>query len=323
MVQTSPAVFRLTVLWALCESALGGIMHALKIPFTGFFVGGFAAICIGIIAHYSQFSFRQIMQATLLVILVKSAVSPHSPVAAYFAVAFQGLFGAIIYCSIKNYALASVLFGFIALTESAIQKFILLTILFGKSVWQALDALVIDVLKIFSLDADFSFSFYLVGVYILIYALWGILIGWWIAKLPTTIATRSIEIISGLREIENKNTPSMLPEKKTARTHKFFWVVVFLSVITFVFINKNSSQQVIYVLLRTLAVLFMVFYVITPLLQWLLEKSSQKNKEAMDALVEQLPHVQKMVKPSWQLAKGNYKEFVFILLVAVLHNEET
>jgi len=39
-------------LWALSESGLGGMMFALKIPFTGFFVGGFAVVMLGLIAHF-------------------------------------------------------------------------------------------------------------------------------------------------------------------------------------------------------------------------------------------------------------------------------
>src|SRR4051812_9858770 len=91
------AVSRLTALWALSESGLGGIMHAMKIPLTGFFVGGFAVIIIALIAHFSDKSLRAILQSTLLVILVKAAVSPQSPFMAYIAVAFQGVAGALIF----------------------------------------------------------------------------------------------------------------------------------------------------------------------------------------------------------------------------------
>ena len=44
------AIQRLTALWAFTESGLGGIMHALQIPFTGLLVGGMAVIMISLIA---------------------------------------------------------------------------------------------------------------------------------------------------------------------------------------------------------------------------------------------------------------------------------
>lgn len=79
------AISRLTALWALSESGLGGMMHAVKIPFTGFFLGGFAIVIITLIAHFSKTPFKSILQATLLVILVKAAASPHSPPMAYLS----------------------------------------------------------------------------------------------------------------------------------------------------------------------------------------------------------------------------------------------
>src|SRR4051812_36078262 len=129
--KNTSSVQRLTALWALSESGLGGIMHAMKIPFTGFFLGGFAVVMISLVAHYTKNNMRQVLQATLLVMLVKVAVSPHSPWPAYIAVGFQGLAGALIYRMIPLYALAAPVFGFLALVESALQKFLLTTIIFG------------------------------------------------------------------------------------------------------------------------------------------------------------------------------------------------
>ena len=138
---------RLTALWALSESGLGGFMHALKIPFTGFFLGGFAIVIITLIAHHTHHKSKSILQATLLVILVKALVSPHSPPMAYIAVAFQGLSGLALFALIPNTRLAAALFGLIALMESAVQKFLVMTLIFGKSLWEALDLFVKAILK--------------------------------------------------------------------------------------------------------------------------------------------------------------------------------
>ncbi len=48
----SNAITKLILLWAFSESALGGMLHALRIPLTGLFVGGSAVIFISLIAHY-------------------------------------------------------------------------------------------------------------------------------------------------------------------------------------------------------------------------------------------------------------------------------
>ncbi|MBJ7428659.1 MAG: hypothetical protein JHD28_06865, partial [Bacteroidia bacterium] len=66
--QHSNSIYKLTALWAFAECSLGGLMHLFKIPFTGFFVGGFAVIIIGLIAHFSNQNFKTILQSTILVI---------------------------------------------------------------------------------------------------------------------------------------------------------------------------------------------------------------------------------------------------------------
>ena len=128
-------IMRLTALWALSESGLGGAMHAFKIPFTGFFLGGFAILIVCLIAYHSTHKWKAIIQATLLVILIKATASPQSPPMAYVAVAFQGLIGALLFSIIPFFRLAAVLFGMLALLESATQKFLLTTLIFGKSMF--------------------------------------------------------------------------------------------------------------------------------------------------------------------------------------------
>ncbi|HQV56122.1 MAG TPA: hypothetical protein PLX17_11430, partial [Chitinophagaceae bacterium] len=44
--------YRLIALWVLFEAMLGGIIHGLKIPISGLFVGGSAVICICLITWY-------------------------------------------------------------------------------------------------------------------------------------------------------------------------------------------------------------------------------------------------------------------------------
>ena len=59
------AIQRLTALWAFSESGLGGIMHALKIPFTGLVVGGMSVIMISFIAQLSANHYKEILKSAL------------------------------------------------------------------------------------------------------------------------------------------------------------------------------------------------------------------------------------------------------------------
>ena len=92
---------RITALWAFSESAFGGILHALAIPFRGLFISSAAVLFISLIALFSKSS-KEILKATLIVILIKALVSPHSPLAAYFAVSLQGVLGYLLFSS-KNF----------------------------------------------------------------------------------------------------------------------------------------------------------------------------------------------------------------------------
>src|SRR5438045_6606034 len=92
--QRSAAVQRLTALWAFSESGLGGIMHALQIPFTGLVVGGMSVIMISFIAQISDHQYREILKSAMIVLIIKAMVSPYTPFPAYIAVSFQALSGA-------------------------------------------------------------------------------------------------------------------------------------------------------------------------------------------------------------------------------------
>jgi hypothetical protein len=326
-VKNTQAIQRLTALWALSESGLGGIMHALKIPFTGFFIGGFAVVIISLLAFYSKNNTRQMLQATLLVLLVKAAVSPHSPWPAYIAVGFQGLAGAIIYRFIPFFSVASPLFGFIALLESALQKFILTTLIFGKSIWEALDLFFQGLLKDFSLPTDFSFSFWLIAVYTGVYAVWGIIIGLWITRLPKQVENRSQVILSQFSALDRDDSSELISSKsKKMKLVSTFFILIFIGSVFLMSGADKGLSKALYVIMRTVAVLLFFFWIITPLIKWILSRWKSKNQVAMQELINQLPELRNQVRPAYKLASTThtgikkYREFVFILLVVTLHS---
>ena len=83
-------VERITALWALSEAALGGVLHALHFPLTGLLINSASVIYIVLIAFYSRQA-GAILRATMVVLIVKGIVSPHTPLTAYLAVFVQGV----------------------------------------------------------------------------------------------------------------------------------------------------------------------------------------------------------------------------------------
>jgi len=124
--ETKLSILKLTAIWAFSEAAFGGILHALTIPFRGLFISAAAVLFISLIALFSRSS-KEILKATLIVILIKALVSPHTPLTAYAAVGIQGLLGYLLFINKNFYRLSAMLLGILTLLFSAVQKIIMLT----------------------------------------------------------------------------------------------------------------------------------------------------------------------------------------------------
>lgn len=308
-------------------------MFALKIPLTGFFVGGFAVVLIALIAFYSNRSYRHVMQATILVMLVKALVSPHAPLPAYVAVAFQGFAGAILFSAIKNFRLAAILLGVLGMAESALQKLVLLTILFGKSLWEALDEFFHSIIKDFSLPAHLSFSMLVITVYLGIYIVWGFIIGWWMGKLPQQIAMQSADVMNRYSNLPVTTETATAPSRKKIRKYWLLPVLlIFIIAVTLMDGHAQGWQKAWYVLIRSMAATLLLFGLVQPLAKWLVQRWLQKqgNERHMAArkIADSLPELKTYVKPAWLLAGNGHKgisrlrTFVFNLIVLTLYGGE-
>lgn len=330
MQQTSNTrtIQRLTALWGLCESGLGGWMHALHIPLTGFLVGGFAVVVVGLLAHYSRNNMRIMLQSLVLVLLIKAAASPQSPPPAYIAVAFQGLIGAVLYRVISNYSVASILFAIIAMLESALQKLLIMTILFGKSLWNALDASFEGIVKDFHLPGDMPFSFWVIVIYSGIYVLWGLIIGIWVSGLPKKLDTYSEKLV-----LDVKAAAPSLDNVHAKRPGKLGFIFFTLVFIVFVLLYQQSFNKALYVILRTIAVLLLIFGIINPLVKWLMQrwlrKTTSKHGKQLQPLLDMLPELRSYIRPAWQMAGKEYSglkrysSFLFFLIVLTLQDDPT
>src|SRR5437588_263127 len=130
--------YRLIALWVVCEGVLGGIMHGLNVPFSGMIVAGAAVICICLIGYYVPVK-GAILRATIIVAIFKLMLSPHTPPAAYTAVFFQGLIGQLLFFNHRFFSVSCILLGMLALVESAVQRVVVLTVLYGTNFWNAVN----------------------------------------------------------------------------------------------------------------------------------------------------------------------------------------
>jgi hypothetical protein len=308
--QRSVAIQRLTALWAFAESGLGGILHALQIPFTGLIVGGMAVIIISFIAELSGNSYKQILKSAVIVLIVKAMVSPHTPFPAYIAVSFQALLGYALFILLRVNLISIFLLSTIAMMESAIQKLLILTLFYGKSLWTAVDEMIDFIAKQFG-TSSVDGSQLLIGIYLLIYFIGGFIIGW--------IAYRVIKGFSGKNPVSINNTVITFNTEmfKDVAPRKSFmnklWMIILvllvLSIILFAFApdNKQGWLAVVRTVSWTAAVILLWYMIARPvftkLIQKLLRKKESKYRDEVLSVLSFLPALRQLTALAWQKSK--------------------
>lgn len=273
--------FQLTALWAFVEVVLGGILHALRLPFTGVLVGGAAVFIIGAIALHSKDPFKDIIRSTGIVLIVKAGASPHSPFPAYLAVAFQGFSGAMIFSLMRNFKAAAMLFSILAMLESALQKLLTLTLMYGMAFWDALDSFVMSVLKSLKMGNAHN-AHELVLIYVFVYFFWGIFLGYRLAGFYKRLP-HLFQVLNGFKKpYGNSEIPGVNrnPNQRIFSSIVFWivYIILLLAMVISLAYLTEDKQNLFYVVLRSLSVTFLLFLVVNPLFKVYVRKGSQKSK---------------------------------------------
>lgn len=328
---------RLTALWAFSEAALGGILHAFRIPFKGIFISGSAAILISLIAHFSNHR-GAILKSTLLVILIKGLVSPHTPLTAYFAVLLQGIMGELLFFNKSFYRISALLLATITLLFSSVQKILILTIVFGNTLWESIDEFTSFVISKFiteGSDVSIQFSYILIGAYLGLYTISGFFIGLFAGKLPDRIIEINKSNLLNAALINN----SISENELNNRTHKRWWkrtsaLLLFLFFITIVIVSyiypdfgSNKAYEIGIMLIRAIVILVLWYTVIGPLLLKGLRKYFNRKKSLYSSeitkIVDTFPRLRTIASHSWKLSqqeKGirRIKSFITYLIASLL-----
>lgn len=317
---------RLTALWALSESGFGGILHAFRMPFTGVLVGGTAVILITLIAYFDK-NPQSILKSTLLVLIVKAIVSPHSPFGAYLAVAFQGIAGWFIYTIARPSLISSTIMAVVCLMESAIQKLITLTLFFGMPLWQAIERWGDWIVNQFSIATDISFVEIVIFTYLGFYFIAALFWGWLAYHLPIWLNYER----ASFERYSHEVPPFGGHEKSKGFNWRYFSLgIILIIVTTSVFMMSYENEPIkaaILYLLRTFIILFIWHVLLGPwLLQgvqhWLFKKSGQSFE--VQILLSWLPYLRKLAwaqydilsqsKRGWHL----YKSWLIWMILTVL-----
>jgi hypothetical protein len=265
-----------------------------------------------LLAYFSD-SRRAILESTVKVILVKFIVSPYSPINAYFAVMLQSILGYILFFKGFN-KISAILLGFLALLFSAFQKVIILTLVFGMTLWESIDIffdfVFNKILPNYSSSDTFSLSYLIVGLYILSHLFGGLLAGWYAAILPSRLKEHDREKIIKLSNNIN-DFLEIKPKKKKRKWWLkpsslilFIFSLIVIS-ISFLFeeVDQNIATQIIIMLVRSILIIIIWYYFVSPILLRFVKKilsGKQKNRaDEIDSIVKVFPNIKLIIKYSW------------------------
>jgi len=339
------AVARITALWALSESLLGGILHGMHIPFRGLIIASASVLFISIIFFYSK-NPSQILKAGLLVILIKLTVSPHTPVMAFIAVAYQTLLGYLFFRFIHSYKVAAVFFSVIVLSLAGFQKIITLTIIFGFRLWDAIDDLAMSLLKIAGIDnhalETVNLSLIIISCYILIHLIAGMFAGFIAIKIPEWVKEhdpdkifKDFKLNIKTLVVHESNYELKKGVKKKYLKYTFTLIVLLFLVLSILFEQtiSNPIQSVILISVRVILILFIWFKIIstlfTNLLLKMLSKTRWKQAEKVGQIISLFPHLNKIIHFCWQYTsdfktkRTRFKKFLsYTLLLSLSSSNE-
>ncbi len=323
----SKTFIALTALWAIVECGLGGILHALHLPFTGIVLGGFSLLILRLLALNSSVIFKNILLATAVVIAIKAMVNPVVNPAAYIAVLFQGLLSAVVYSVTSSNLIACILLGCIAMLESAAQKLLMVTLFSGKSLWIGIDMLGNSILKLFNYNSTLPWAKSIIILYLLLFAIWGIVLGYWLYLLPKQLALRK----AWYKNVQPITSSTNVTNKKGSYKYILLSILAIATIASFIYTTNNKALQVIITIVRTYTVVSIVYLLLIQLSSKYFSTYSKKIKDTtplFNNVLQTMPTITGYIKPLYTFVNANYsgvikwKEFVLGMLVVAVYKEE-
>ncbi|HUS03780.1 MAG TPA: hypothetical protein VMY77_18700, partial [Chitinophagaceae bacterium] len=304
-----------------------GLMHAVKIPFTGIIVSSGAVLCICLIAYYVPVK-GAILKATIIVAIFKMMLSPHTPPTAYIAVLFQGLMGQILFFNLRFFRLSCILLAVLALVESAVQRIIVVTVLYGNSFWKALNEFI---RKLTGETTVTNYSLTVAVGYIILHAFVGMIVGLFAGSIAWQSKSWSILHREYLIQYTDGQQNEIKP--KARRKNKIKYLFIFIWIVLIILFLQSSlhigkplipSQLVLQIILRSLLIILTWYFLINPLLTSLIKKWLTKQRVRSQSDINQialiLPSTRDIFLKSWELsssAKGLKRLSLFCKIVLV------
>jgi hypothetical protein len=314
-VQTS-ATTKLTALWGLSESALGGVLHAFKMPFRGMVISGIAIVIISLIARFS-IKRGQIIRSTFVVVLIKALISPHTPITAFFSVFVQGILGELFFITRKIRLLSSLLLGTTVALLNGFQKIIVFTVVYGQYLWKTIDDFYIFINQKWfgiTVSESMAFSNRLIGAYILIHLLAGIVAGLLAYIIPKKVEAKMDEPLT-LKMSVNPDTerpPKYGKRKWWAKPSRLIIIALSVMVIILSYLYPETGKfdvaGILIMLVRSFLIMALWYFVVGPVGRAYFVKLFNKQRQnsyavEINSIMSLLPDMKKVLASSWRDSK--------------------
>lgn len=311
LTNNSEIIIKLTSIWAFSESVLGGFFHAFSLPFSGALLTAIAAVLISLIAYYTE-NRGEIIKATIIVLLVKLAVSPNTPVTAYFAVSVQGVLGELLFFSKKYFKISTVLFSASVLMLTAIQRILILTILFGNNFWHSLNIYSGYVFQKFNLsDSVINVSNLIIGAYIFLHLVIGLMTGKFASNLPGKI--KAVSLQEDFKEKAPVPIKNESDSRSAGKRNRLIVIFIFLFILMtgsyfFPVFGKNHWLELLIMLLRSIIIITLWLNLISPILQKYIRKLIRKKgtpfSDSINKIISSFPFYRRILNYSLSRYRG-------------------
>ena len=316
---------RLTALWALNESGLGGFLHVFNSPFTGLLVGGIAILLISLIAFYAENTWQAVLKALVIVLIIKMAVSPYTPFTAYISVSFQAVLGAFLFSNFSWNGLTLLVLGVVTFLQSALQKLLTLTIIYGTEFWEAINIYGSWIQNKINFITETSTTSILIGLYLFIYGFCGLLTGLFIKRMIGIISNKpNTDFYLKTYDTLASNSKQVTRNSKSKRI--WIWLIIITPVVlAFTFFGGAllGWQKALYLILRSFLILMVWYLVLGPFVLKLIRKhlknKESKYQEDVSNAMDLFPYFRQIMSYTWKETKHlkGYTRFEYFMATSI------
>ena len=186
-----------------------------------------------------------------------------------------------------------------------------LTLIYGKSLWEALDSFSMYVVDRMGFLGNVFSSTALISIYLWLYALLGIVVGYIIYDIVRYLEVNQGDVKYQIQAIEFDNEVG-LAKKKRGRWRQWVIFGIFFALIGVYYFMKKDGKEAweswLFIFLRSAGILLTWYYLLAPIFKKYFAKFLASKKHKVQAEVDEtltlLPYLRKVTKLAWKENKG-------------------